>query len=157
MLCLPFTDGAFKGHFGKVHLERPPLSTVVKLLCLQLHVTEVECVNMPRCEVSISVRCNDDSCMQVSTHLHNSLTYLTTFSPPFLIYDIISCGEQPVSFLYRALPQLVTSETCVNTIVPHTAIDLCAYLRNAEMALFWSRSLRMWDMSSFVYIREIIT
>ena len=55
LLCLPFTDGAFKGHLGKVHLMRPPLSTVVKLLRLQ-HVTEVECMNIPRCEVSISVR-----------------------------------------------------------------------------------------------------
>ena len=58
LLCLPFTDSAFKGNFGKVYLERPPLSTVVKLLCLQ-HVTEVECSNIQECEVSISVRCND--------------------------------------------------------------------------------------------------
>ena len=64
LFCLPFTDGAFKGHFGKVYLERPPLTTVVKLLCLQ-HVTEVECELIQECEVSVSVRCNDDSCMQV--------------------------------------------------------------------------------------------
>ena len=61
LLCLPFSDGALKGHFGKVHLEWPPLSTVVKLLCLQ-HVTEIECVNILECEVSFSVKWNDDSC-----------------------------------------------------------------------------------------------
>ena len=68
LLCLPITDGAFKGHFGKVYLDRPSLSTVVKLLCLQ-HVTEVACVNIQGCKVSISVRCNDD-CIQASTQLH---------------------------------------------------------------------------------------
>ena len=68
LLCLPITDGAFKGHFGKVYLKRPPLSTVVKLLCLQ-HVTEVECVGIQGCEVSISVRCNDD-CILSPTQLH---------------------------------------------------------------------------------------
>ena len=55
LLCLPFTDGALKGHFGKVHLSRPPLSTVVKLLCLQ-HVTEIACEDILECEVSFSVR-----------------------------------------------------------------------------------------------------
>ena len=68
LLCLPITDGAFKGHFGKVHLEMPPLSTVVKILCLQ-HAMEIECKDIPRCEVSISVRCNDD-CIQAPTQLH---------------------------------------------------------------------------------------
>ena len=68
LLCLSITDGAFNGHFGKVYLKVPPLSTVVKLLCLQ-HVTEVVCVAMQECEVSISVRCNDD-CIQTSTQLH---------------------------------------------------------------------------------------
>ena len=58
LLCLPFTDGALKGHFGKVDLCGPPLSTVVKLLCLQ-HVTEIECVGIQGCEVSFSVRWND--------------------------------------------------------------------------------------------------
>ena len=62
MLCLPFTDGALKGHFGKVRLEPPPLSVAVKLLCLQ-HVQEVECYEIQECEVSIRVRCNDDSCL----------------------------------------------------------------------------------------------
>ena len=52
MLCLPFTDGALKGHFGKVCLGGPPLSVAVKLLCLQ-HVQEVECVGIQECEVSI--------------------------------------------------------------------------------------------------------
>ena len=68
LLCLPFTDGAFKGRFGKVHLVEPLRSTVVKLLCLQ-HVTEIECEDIQRCEVSISVRFNDD-CIQTSTQLH---------------------------------------------------------------------------------------
>ena len=72
LLCLPFTDGAFKGHFGKVYLERPPLSTVVKLLCLK-HVTEVECVSIQICEVSVSVRCDDDSCMLISLVSHSRL------------------------------------------------------------------------------------
>ena len=62
LLCLPFTDGALKGHFGNVRLVRPPLSVAVKLLCLQ-HVREVLCHAIQKCEVSISVRCNDDSCL----------------------------------------------------------------------------------------------
>ena len=62
LLCLPFTDGALKGHFGKVELQYPPLSVAVKLLCLQ-HVRKVECWGIQECEVSISVRCNDDSCL----------------------------------------------------------------------------------------------
>ena len=63
LLCLSFIDGALKGYFGKVYLVCPPLSTVVKLLCLQ-HVTEIECEDILRCEVSFSVRCNDDSCFE---------------------------------------------------------------------------------------------
>ena len=59
LLYLPFTDGALKGHFGKVELWDPPLSVAVKVLCLQ-HVREVECWRIQGCEVSISVRCNDD-------------------------------------------------------------------------------------------------
>ena len=62
LLCLPFTDGALKGHFGKVHLKYPPLSVAVKLLCLQ-HVREVECEHIKDCEVSSSVRCVDDTCL----------------------------------------------------------------------------------------------
>ena len=58
---LPFTDGALKGHFGKVELEWPPLSVAVKVLCLQ-HVREVVCGGIRECKVGISVRCNDDSC-----------------------------------------------------------------------------------------------
>ena len=60
LLCLPFTDGALKGHFGKVRLIGPPLSTVVKLLCLQ-HVTEIECedIQLQGCEVSLTMRWND--------------------------------------------------------------------------------------------------
>ena len=73
LLCLPFTDGALKGHFGRVHLISPPLSVAVKLLCLQ-HVREVECFRIKGCEVSISVRCNDDSCLA-------SLDSVRTYSP----------------------------------------------------------------------------
>ena len=51
LLCLPFTDGTLKGHFGKVHLDHPPLSVAVKLLCLQ-HVQEVEVKHISDCEVS---------------------------------------------------------------------------------------------------------
>ena len=58
LLCLPSTEGALKGHFGKVRLVGLPLSTVVKLLCLQ-HVTEIECVGIQEYEVSFSVRWND--------------------------------------------------------------------------------------------------
>ena len=62
VLCLPFTDGALKGHFGKMYLEDPPLSVAVKLLCLH-HVCEVECCEIQGCEVSIGVRYTDDSCL----------------------------------------------------------------------------------------------
>ena len=62
LLCLPFTDGALKGHFGKVYLENSPLSVAVKLLWLQ-HVREVECGHIKDCEVSISVIYNDDACL----------------------------------------------------------------------------------------------
>ena len=74
MLCLPFTDGALKGHFGKVHLKYPPLSVAVKLLCLQ-HVREVVCKKLEEFEVSISVRCVDDSCL---AWLDPVRTYFTT-------------------------------------------------------------------------------
>ena len=73
LLCLPFTDGALKGHFGKVCLVDPPLSVAVKLLCLQ-HVREVECCSMQGCKVNISVRCNDDSCL---VSLDSVRTYFT--------------------------------------------------------------------------------
>ena len=74
LLCLPFTDGTLKGHFGKVHLVFPALSVAVKLLCLQ-HVREVACKMIQGCEVSISVRCNDDSCL---ASLDSVRTYFTT-------------------------------------------------------------------------------
>ena len=73
LLCLPFTDGALKGHIGKVHLISPPLSVAVKLLYLQ-HIREVECVKIKGCKVSISVRCNDDSCL---ASLDSVRTYFT--------------------------------------------------------------------------------
>ena len=50
MICLPLTDGALKGHFGKVYLSSPPLGIAVKVLCLQ-HVQEVECWEILGCEV----------------------------------------------------------------------------------------------------------
>ena len=80
LLCLPFTDGALKGHFGNVYLEHPLLSVAVKLLCLQ-HVQEVECVGIQGCEVSISVRCSDDSCL---ASLDPVRTYFTTPTLCFL-------------------------------------------------------------------------
>ena len=61
-VCLPFTDGALKGHFGMVYLGGPPLSVAVKLLCLQ-HVRVVVFEGMQEYGVSISVRCNDDTCL----------------------------------------------------------------------------------------------
>ena len=73
LLCLPFTDDALKGHFGKVYLLGPPLSVAVKLLCLQ-HVREVVCVDIQGCEVNISVRRNDDSCL---ASLDSVRTYFT--------------------------------------------------------------------------------
>ena len=80
LLCLPFTGGTLKGHFGKVHLVGPPLSVAVKLLCLQ-HVREVECYGIEGCEVSVSVRCNDDSCL---ASLDSVRTYFTTPTLCFL-------------------------------------------------------------------------
>ena len=81
MTYLPFTDGALKGHFGKVYLEEhPPLSVAVKLLCLQ-HVREVDCRGIQGCEVSISVKCNDDSCL---ASLDSVRTYFTTPTLCFL-------------------------------------------------------------------------
>ena len=62
LLCLPFTDGALKGYFGKVELWYPPLSVAVKVLCLQ-RVREVRFQFIKECEVRMSVRCNDDSCL----------------------------------------------------------------------------------------------
>ena len=73
LLCLPFTDGTLKGNFGKVQLWDPPLSVAVKLLCLQ-HVREVACEEILGCEVSISVRRNDDSCL---ASLDSVRTYFT--------------------------------------------------------------------------------
>ena len=80
LLCLPFTDGTLKGHFGKVRLVGPPLSVVVKLLCLQ-DVREVEYEYIQGCEVSISVRRNDDSCL---ASLDSVRTYFATPTLCFL-------------------------------------------------------------------------
>ena len=90
MLCLPLTDGALKSHFGKVKLFKPPLSVAVKVLCLE-HVWEVVCEAIQGCEVSISVRCNDDSCLAsldpVRTYFTiPTLCFLETIYP--YLYDI---------------------------------------------------------------------
>ena len=74
LVCLSFIDGALKGHFGKVYLVGPPLGTVVKLLCLQ-HVTEIDCAAILECEVSFSVRWNDDSCLYMVC-----IVYITEFT-----------------------------------------------------------------------------
>ena len=79
LLCLPFTDGALKGHFDKVDLRVPPLSVAVKLLHLQ-HVREVVCEDIRDCEVSSSVRCNDDTCL---VSLDPVRTYFT------ILYDTL--------------------------------------------------------------------
>ena len=80
MLCVPFTDGALKGHFGRVELKQPPLSVAVKVLCLQ-HIREVECGLIQECEVSIIVRC-----IVVIHVLHLLVHYIykTYFSRPKL-------------------------------------------------------------------------
>ena len=82
LFCLPFTDGALKGHFGKVLLGGSPLSVAVKLLCLQ-QVREVECWEVQGCEVSISVRHNDGSGLASldSVRTHFTLCFLETFYP----------------------------------------------------------------------------
>ena len=98
LLCLLFTDGALKGHFGKVHLSGPPLSTVVKLLCLQ-HVTEIDCTTILECEVSFSVRWNDDSYLyMVCTVYITECTFIpTTCSDDILVHGI-SLSFQPWEF-----------------------------------------------------------
>ena len=78
LLCLPFTDGALKGHFGKVELEFPSLSVAVKVLCLQ-RVREVVCWRTQGCEVSISVRCNDDSRLASLDPIRTYFTILTLY------------------------------------------------------------------------------
>ena len=78
LLCLPFTDGALKSHFGKVKLQMHPLSVAVKVLCLQ-HVREVECAAIQGCEVSISVRCNDDSSLASLDPIRTHFTIPTLY------------------------------------------------------------------------------
>ena len=93
LLCLSFTDSALKGHFGKVHLICPPLSTVVKLLCLQ-HVTEIDFRSIQGCEVSFSVRWNDDSYLYMVSMVAESTFIRTTRSGDVLVHGI-SLGLQP--------------------------------------------------------------
>ena len=108
LLCLPFTDGTFKGHFGKVHLEYPPLSVVVKLLSLQ-HVREVVCLGIQECEVSISVRCNDDSCL---ASLDSVRTYFTIPTLYYIFMKVLYKKWPPLApslSQYRALFTDITS------------------------------------------------
>ena len=96
LLCIPFTDGALKGHFGRVCLEDSPLSVAVKQLCLQ-HVREMECEYIQGCEVSISVKCNDDSCLpsldSVRTYfVIPTLCFLETICP-------YSCKHHPYQYV----------------------------------------------------------
>ena len=79
-MFIPFTDGALKGHFGKVKLQFSPLNVAVKVLCLQ-HVREVECVDTHGgYEVSISVRYNDDSCLASLDPVRTYFTIPTLYS-----------------------------------------------------------------------------
>ena len=104
LLCLPFTDGALKGHFGMVHLYAPPLSTIVKLLCLQ-HVTEIKCVNIQSCEVSFSVRWNDDSYLYMVCIVYTECTFIpTTCSDDVLVHGI-SLSLQPWEISPNTFPQ----------------------------------------------------
>ena len=104
LLCLPFTDGALKGHFGKVHLKFPPLSTVVKLLCLQ-HVKEIECENIQECEVSFSVRWNDDSYLYMVSMVTECIFIPTTCSDDVLVHGI-SLSLQPYEMSPSTSPQV---------------------------------------------------
>ena len=95
LLCLPFTDGTLKGRFGMVCLECPPLSTVVKLLCLQ-HVTEIECMNIQGCEVSFSVRWNDDSYLYMVSMVTECTFIRTTCSGDVLVHpSAFNLGKYP--------------------------------------------------------------
>ena len=134
LLCLPFTDGTLKGHFGMVYLVRPPLSVAVKLLCLQ-HVREVACKMIQGCEVSISVRCNDDSCL---ASLDSVRTYFTTATLCFVesiyphLYDItllfILHGDRPC-----CLNPLITNYTYMRQIIACAYISAnYAYLRQGR-------------------------
>ena len=104
LLCLPFTDGALKGHFGKVELEKPPFSVAVKVLCLQ-HVREVEYWRIQGCAVSISVRCNDDS----------RLASLDPIRTHFTIPTLYFLGEHPSLDMHVCVRACVCA--CVRTCV----------------------------------------
>ena len=103
LLCLSFTDGTLKGHFGKVCLLRPPLGTVVKLLCLR-HVTEIDCVGIQECEVSFSVRWNDDSYLYMVSMVTVSTFIRTTRSGDVLVHGI-SLSLQPWEISPNTSPQ----------------------------------------------------
>ena len=104
LLCLPFTDGALKGHFRSVNLYTPPVSTVVKLLCLQ-HVTEIGCTPILECEVSFSVRWNDDSYLYMVCIVYTECTFIpTTCSDDVLVHGI-SLSLQPWEISPNTSPQ----------------------------------------------------
>ena len=126
LLYIPFTDGALKGHFGKVELEEPPVSVAVKVLCLQ-HVREVECwliqdcVGIQGCEVSISVRCNDDS--------RASLDPIRTH---FTIPTLYFLGDHPSL-------DIAHTNMCLNnhTRLPCTSRSPCALNCKPHKTLYW--------------------
>ena len=121
LLCLPFTDGALKGHFGKVELEEPPLSVAVKVLCLQ-HVQEVECVKIQERKVSISVRCNDDS----------SLASLDPIRTYFIIPTLYFLGDHPSL-------DIAHTNMCLNnhTSLLCTSWSPCALNCKPHKTLYW--------------------
>ena len=121
LLYLPFTDGALKHHFGKVKLECPPLSVAVKVLCLQ-HVREVESVEIQECEVSISVRCNDDSRL---ASLGPIITYFTIPTLYFL-------GDHPSL-------DIAHTNMCLNnhTSLLCTSWSPCALNCKPHNTLYW--------------------
>ena len=121
LLYIPFTDGALKGHFGRVVLECPPLSVAVKVLCLQ-HVRDVDCVAIQGCEVSISVRCNDDSRLA-------SLDPIRTY---FTIPTLYFLGEHPSL-------DIAHTNMCLNnhTSLLCTSWSPCALNCKPHKTLYW--------------------
>ena len=121
LLCLHFTDGALKGHFGKVQLEEPPLSVAVKVLCLQ-HVREVVWRPIQECEVSISVRCNDDS----------RLASLVPIRTLFTIHTLYFLGDHPSL-------DIAHTNLCLNnhTSLLCTSWSPCALNCKPHKTLYW--------------------
>ena len=124
LLCLPFTDGATKDHFGKVLLGGSPLSVAAQLLCLQ-HVREVECWEVQGCEVSISVSCNDDSCL---ASLDSLRTYFTIPTLCFPVHLSSPVRHHPHQYVAKQPfePSLYTSwRPCTLNCKPLKALYWC--------------------------------